>query len=120
MTGHPLDHYMVILRACTSSTTATAAAETKERAITIGGVVSALRSLTTKKAGKLMAHVTLEDVLGTIKVVVSGRFPELVLPKDLILYLVGRLTAEGANFKVIEFQGPAIETMPTYLSLANG
>ena len=71
VTGHPLDHYMVILRACTSSTTASAAAETKERAITIGGVVSALRSLTTKKAGKLMAHATLEDVLGTIKVVVS-------------------------------------------------
>ena len=53
------------------------------------------------------------EVPGTIKVVVRGNFPEFVLPKDLILYLIGQLTAEGANFKVIEFHGPAIENMPT-------
>lgn len=53
------------------------------------------------------------EVPGTIMVVVKGRFAGQVLPKDLILYLVGKLTAEGANFKVIEFHGPAIETMPT-------
>ena len=34
-------------------------------------------------------------------------------PKDLILYVIGQLTAEGANFKVIEFRGEAIEHMPT-------
>src|SRR5512138_3875616 len=43
------------------------------------------------------------EVPGTIKVVVRGKFPASVLPKDLILYLIGQLTAEGANFKVIEF-----------------
>src|SRR5690606_7020041 len=36
-----------------------------------------------------------------------------VLPKDLILHLIGRLTAEGANFKVIEFHGSAIKKMST-------
>jgi 3-isopropylmalate/(R)-2-methylmalate dehydratase large subunit len=66
-----------------------------------------------------MASVwTLGRVLGvevpaTIKVVVHGRFPAHVLPKDLILYLIGWLTAEGANFKVIEYSGEAISTMPT-------
>ena len=44
---------------------------------------------------------------------VRGRLPACVLPKDLILYLIGQLTAEGANFKVIEFHGEAIERMPT-------
>ncbi len=53
------------------------------------------------------------EVPGSIKVVVRGRFPEHVLPKDLILYLIGQLTAEGANFKVIEFHGEAIAGMPT-------
>jgi 3-isopropylmalate/(R)-2-methylmalate dehydratase large subunit len=53
------------------------------------------------------------EVPGTIKVVVHGKFPADVLPKDLILYLIGRLTAEGANFKVIEFHGEAIANMPT-------
>jgi 3-isopropylmalate/(R)-2-methylmalate dehydratase large subunit len=53
------------------------------------------------------------EVPGTIKVVVTGDFPKHVLPKDLILYLIGKLSAEGANFKVIEFHGPAIDTMNT-------
>jgi len=52
------------------------------------------------------------EVPATIKVVVTGRFADHVLPKDLILNLVGRLSAEGANFKVIEFHGEAIRRMP--------
>jgi 3-isopropylmalate dehydratase large subunit len=53
------------------------------------------------------------EVPATIKVLVNGEFPGNVLPKDLILYLIGRLTAEGANFKVIEYHGPAIASMST-------
>jgi 3-isopropylmalate/(R)-2-methylmalate dehydratase large subunit len=53
------------------------------------------------------------EVPETIKVVVQGRFQPSVLPKDLILYLIGQLTAEGANFKVIEFHGEAVAAMPT-------
>ncbi len=53
------------------------------------------------------------EVPGTIKVVCDGKFKSHVAPKDLILHLVGKLTAEGANFKVIEFHGQAIEQMST-------
>jgi 3-isopropylmalate/(R)-2-methylmalate dehydratase large subunit len=53
------------------------------------------------------------EVPSTIRVDVSGRFPEHVGPKDLILHLIGRLGAEGANFRVIEFHGATIESMPT-------
>ncbi|MBM3286608.1 MAG: 3-isopropylmalate dehydratase large subunit [Candidatus Eisenbacteria bacterium] len=53
------------------------------------------------------------EVPGTIKVVVDGALPKGVYPKDVILYLVGKLTAEGANFKVIEFHGEAVRKMPT-------
>jgi 3-isopropylmalate/(R)-2-methylmalate dehydratase large subunit len=53
------------------------------------------------------------EVPGAIKVVVNGRFSEGVYAKDLILHLIGTLTAEGANFKVIEFHGEAIRTLPT-------
>jgi 3-isopropylmalate/(R)-2-methylmalate dehydratase large subunit len=53
------------------------------------------------------------EVPATIRVNVHGRFPEGVHPKDVILNLIGTLTAEGANFKVIEFHGEAIRTMPT-------
>ena len=53
------------------------------------------------------------EVPGTIKVEVSGEFPRGVGPKDLILHLIGTLTAEGANFKVIEFHGETIRRMST-------
>ena len=53
------------------------------------------------------------EVPPTIKIVVTGRFKKFVGPKDLILHLIGRLTAQGANFKVLEFHGPTIRNMPT-------
>lgn len=61
------------------------------------------------------------EVPETIKVVVKGTLPEFVSPKDLILHLIGRLSAEGANFKVFEFHGEAIRNMPTSgrLTLSN-
>ncbi len=53
------------------------------------------------------------EVPGTIRVNVNGRLPDYVFAKDVILYLIGQLTAEGANFKVIEFHGDAVRAMPT-------
>jgi 3-isopropylmalate/(R)-2-methylmalate dehydratase large subunit len=53
------------------------------------------------------------EVPGTIKVVVNGRFGPGVYAKDLILHLIGKLTAEGANYKVIEFHGEAIQHLST-------
>ncbi len=48
------------------------------------------------------------EVPGTIKMSITGAFPRHVGAKDLILSLIGRLTAQGANFKVIEFHGETI------------
>lgn len=53
------------------------------------------------------------EVPSTIKVNVTGRFKKFVSPKDLILHLIGKVTAEGANFKVLEFHGPVIRRMST-------
>jgi 3-isopropylmalate/(R)-2-methylmalate dehydratase large subunit len=53
------------------------------------------------------------EVPPTLKVVVRGRFKKFVGPKDLILHVIGKLTAQGANYKVLEFHGPAIEQMST-------
>jgi 3-isopropylmalate/(R)-2-methylmalate dehydratase large subunit len=58
-----------------------------------------------------LGHALNVEVPGTLKVVATGKFPRHIAPKDLILYLVGTLTAEGANYKVIEFHGKAIERM---------
>ncbi|MBT8072715.1 MAG: 3-isopropylmalate dehydratase large subunit [Xanthomonadales bacterium] len=53
------------------------------------------------------------EVPGTIKVVVNGQLPDGVYAKDLILHVIGTLSAEGANFKVIEFHGETISNLPT-------
>lgn len=52
-------------------------------------------------------------VPATIKVNVTGKFQKYILPKDLILHLIGLVSAEGANYKVFEFHGDAITQMST-------
>ena len=53
------------------------------------------------------------EVPPTIKVVARGAFRDYVSPKDLILKLIGDLTAEGANFRVLEFHGETVRRMST-------
>jgi 3-isopropylmalate/(R)-2-methylmalate dehydratase large subunit len=53
------------------------------------------------------------EVPATLKVVVNGTFPRFVGPKDLILHLIGLISSQGANFRVIEFHGDTIRNMPT-------
>ena len=60
-----------------------------------------------------LGHVLNVEVPGTIKVKVHGDLQPYVLPKDLILHLIGQISAQGANFKVIEFHGPTIEKIST-------
>ena len=47
----------------------------------------------------------------TFKIVVEGEFPKGVYPKDLILYLIGLIGADGATYKALEFSGSTIEKM---------
>ncbi|MGB2990449.1 MAG: homoaconitate hydratase family protein, partial [Candidatus Zixiibacteriota bacterium] len=47
----------------------------------------------------------------TFKVEVKGEFQKGVYPKDLILSLIGRIGADGATYKALEFCCDAIEKM---------
>ena len=57
----------------------------------------------------------------SFKIEVSGTFQSGVSAKDLILYLIGSIGADGATYKALEFSGPAIDEMPMYrrLTIAN-
>lgn len=60
-----------------------------------------------------LGNVLNVEVPDTIKVVVEGELPKYVQPKDIILNLIGKISAEGANFKVLEFHGSTIRNMST-------
>ncbi len=60
-----------------------------------------------------LGHVLNVEVPATIKVNITGKFGEGVGPKDLILHLIGKITSEGANYKVLEFHGEVIKSMST-------
>ncbi len=46
-----------------------------------------------------------------IKINVTGQFQKYVTPKDLILFIIGKVGAGGAIYKSVEFTGPAIRAM---------
>jgi len=48
----------------------------------------------------------------TLKVIYNGKLPKGVFSKDLILKLIGDITADGATYLTLEIYGDAISAMP--------
>ena len=57
----------------------------------------------------------------TIRIEMTGKFPAMVFAKDVILKIIGERGADCANYKAVEFAGPAVEsfTMASRLVMAN-
>ena len=57
----------------------------------------------------------------TFLVELTGKFKKGVNAKDLILYLIGKIGADGATYKALEFGGTGVAnvTMPQRLTVAN-
>lgn len=47
----------------------------------------------------------------TIKIVVNGKIPKGIFAKDIILYIIKELKADGATYKAVEFSGPVINKL---------
>ncbi len=47
----------------------------------------------------------------SIKITIQGRMPKCVYAKDVILYIIGQLTVEGASYKSVEFYGETVSKM---------
>ena len=48
----------------------------------------------------------------SFKIEVTGKFQENVFAKDLMLYLIGLIGADGATYRALEFTGETIKNMP--------
>ena len=57
----------------------------------------------------------------SIRIALSGKFPAAVTAKDLILYLIGKIGANGATYKSLEFGGDGLKniSMSGRLTIAN-
>ena len=47
----------------------------------------------------------------TFKIIIKGKIPKGVFAKDIILYIIGSLKADGATYMAIEFSGAVIDKL---------
>jgi 3-isopropylmalate/(R)-2-methylmalate dehydratase large subunit len=47
----------------------------------------------------------------TIRVVIEGKLPKGVYGKDIILHLIGKISARGATYQALEFVGETVENL---------
>lgn len=91
LTAHPLLSVQELLKRVTSSDVLTCLESTEEKKVILGGIINGFRQTITKK-GEMMASFQLEDLSGTIEVLVFPRlFAETVgLNNDQIVIVQGR------------------------------
>jgi DNA polymerase-3 subunit alpha len=103
LTGHPLTPYTETLQRLATTNTQRIREVADGQEIVIGGVVSTLKEINTKK-GDRMAFVTLEDLNGVVEVII---FSELYKSSTLLLksedpvFIRGRVDAGEESIKVI-------------------
>ena len=75
----------------------------------------------TDLAATLMTGKIWLKVPQTIKIICNGKLQEGVTAKDLILFLVGKVTVSGATYQAIEFCGEAFEglSLASRMTIAN-
>jgi DNA polymerase-3 subunit alpha len=103
ITGHPLNQYLDTLGAYANCDTLSIADRDDKSSVVIGGVVSAVREIITKK-GDRMAFVTLEDTKGLVETVVfADTFAESreYLAADTPILVEGTLDRGEESVKVI-------------------
>ncbi len=75
----------------------------------------------TEAAALTLTGETWLRVPPTIRVVLEGNFRPGVSAKDLVLTIIGELSADGANYMAVEFDGPAVDrlTIEDRFTIAN-
>ncbi|HWI55010.1 MAG TPA: OB-fold nucleic acid binding domain-containing protein, partial [Desulfobacteria bacterium] len=114
ISGHPLNEYEQTLREKTSHAAAQLGELADGTTVIIGGVISSLRRITTRK-GDPMAFAMVEDLTGTVEVVI---FPTVcskaahLIKADSPVLVRGRVNFRDDEVKVIALEMAAIDEKP--------
>lgn len=110
VSGHPLEEYMSVWKKKVTAVSSDFVNEDNEMKVkdgnreTIGGLVTSVTMKTTK-SNKVMAFFTLEDIYGTVEVIVFPKDFEryrFILKEDERLFVTGRVSAnDEGNGKII-------------------
>ena len=118
ITGHPLRKYAEEVKTYGNATTGTLSEKPSGFDVAIGGLVSAIRHMRTKK-GDPMAVVQLEDWEGVVEVLV---FPEAyakaqrLLDADAPVFIKGKLDNDESNIKILASDVYPMERVKEVLS----
>ncbi|PKM47186.1 MAG: DNA polymerase III subunit alpha [Firmicutes bacterium HGW-Firmicutes-8] len=105
ISGHPLKEYENILREKVSHTTAQLGELVDETPVVVGGVVAGMRKITTR-SGEPMVFMVLEDLLGTVEVII---FPRVYREKHSLVRADAPILVKGKiNFNTRDEQTKVI------------
>jgi len=103
VSGHPLSQYVQIIDKFSSADSITIKEVNDKSAIRIGGIISNVKNLRTKRQ-ELMAFVNIEDLKGSVEVIVFPRLyknTEELIKEDLAVIIQGEVQKEEKGVKVI-------------------
>ncbi|MBW2010217.1 MAG: DNA polymerase III subunit alpha [Deltaproteobacteria bacterium] len=103
ITGHPLNRYEDLLKKFTNVNAVSINEATEGSAVRIGGIVKSIKAIRTKK-GDPMAFVTIEDMQGSVEVVIfSSVYKEVedLLVDDSPILVQGELKKEEKAVKIL-------------------
>lgn len=124
LSGHPLDSYRHILKSWVKVTTADLPETPDGESIALGVVVTAAKEKVSKRGGRL-AILTVEDLTGSVEVLVFGEILDKVAPwlsqPSLPLWLKGDVVQEERGTKVVAREvaplGTSLPRWPARLDL---
>lgn len=104
VTKHPLTRYKGFLAKLSTCSTKKLSGRKDGEEISIGGILSKVKTTVTKRTGEKMAITTLEDLDGTVEVLFfpsSYQKTAGYVKKDSFIYIKGRLSLREENPKII-------------------
>ncbi|MDR7419130.1 MAG: DNA polymerase III subunit alpha [Armatimonadota bacterium] len=114
LSGHPLAHVRDRLAQRTTATIEQLAEMRDRSEVVVGGLITALKRTTTK-GGAAMAFATLEDLTGSVEVIVFPKTYEqssLALRRDAIVVVRGRLDVADQQVKLLADGVIALDDVP--------